>query len=136
MIVGLVPAWQSTNVDLAAGLKAEAGGVIGGRGKSWIRSSLVLVQVSLSFVLLVGTGLLMESMSAMQNASPGFSTGVLVTSIDFRGAGYDQRARQEFPGRVDRSLTVGARRAIGRILAGDAVQLWRLLVGAGCRGRI
>jgi predicted permease len=89
-MVGLVPAWQSTNVDLAAGLKAEAGGVIGGRGKPWIRSSLVLVQVSLSFVLLVGTGLVMQSMQAMQNASPGFSTSVLVTSIDFRGAGYDQ----------------------------------------------
>jgi predicted permease len=96
LLVGLAPAWQSTNVDLAAGLKAEAGGVIGGRGKSWIRSSLVLVQVSLSFVLLVGTGLLMESMRAMRSASPGFSTSVLVTTIDFRGAGYDQPRAKNF----------------------------------------
>jgi predicted permease len=96
LLVGLVPAWQSTSVDLAAGLKAEAGGVIGGRGKSWIRSSLVLVQVSLSFVLLVSTGLLMESMGAMRNASPGFSTSVLISSIDFRGAGYDQTRAKNF----------------------------------------
>jgi predicted permease len=96
MLVGLVPAWQATKVDLATGLKSEAAGVIGGHGKSWIRSGLVLVQVSLSFVMLVGTGLLLESMHAMQNASPGFSTSVLATTIDLRGAGYDQARARNF----------------------------------------
>jgi predicted permease len=96
LLVGLAPAWQATKVDLAAGLKAEAGGVIGGKGKAWIRSSLVMVQVSLSFVLLVATGLLLESMSAMRNASPGFSTKVLAATIDLRGAGYDQARARNF----------------------------------------
>jgi predicted permease len=55
----------------------------------WIRSSLVLVQVSLSFLLLVGAGLLLKSMSQIQNADPGFSTqGVLTTSVDLAGARY------------------------------------------------
>jgi predicted permease len=96
LLLGLAPAWQATKVDLATGLKAEAGGVIGGKGRAWMRSSLVMVQVSLSFVLLVGTGLLLESMSAMRNASPGFSTNVLATSIDLRGAGYDQPRARNF----------------------------------------
>jgi predicted permease len=90
LLVGLIPAWQATRVDLAGGLKQEAGGVIGGRGKAWIRSSLVMVQVSLSFVLLVGMGLLAGSLRAMYNANPGFSTSAFATSIDFRGAGYSQ----------------------------------------------
>jgi hypothetical protein len=81
--------------------------VIGGRSKSWIRSSLVLVQVSLSLVLLVGTGLLMESMRAMQRASPGFSTSVLVTNIDSRGASYDQLRAENFQDElIDRLLSV------------------------------
>jgi predicted permease len=96
LLLGLAPGWQATKVDLAAGLKAEAGGVIGGKGRAWMRSSLVMVQVSLSFVLLVGTGLLLESMSAMRNASPGFSTNVLATNIDLRGAGYDQPRARNF----------------------------------------
>src|SRR5262252_6695147 len=49
VLFGLVPAWQASNVDLAGAMKAEGGGVVGGRGKRWIRSILVVVQVSLSF---------------------------------------------------------------------------------------
>ena len=39
-----------------------------------MRSSLVFVQVSLSFVLLVGAGLLLKSLQVAQDTSPGFST--------------------------------------------------------------
>ena len=42
--------------------------------RAWVRSTLVLVQVSLSFVLLVGAGLLIQSLQAVRSASPGFST--------------------------------------------------------------
>ena len=64
---------------------------------SWVRSSLVLVQMSLSFVLLVGAGLLIQSMQAIQNTSPGFSTkGVLTSSVDFVAAGYDARRAKDF----------------------------------------
>src|SRR5467141_5364442 len=78
LVMGLVPATQSGKVDLAAALKSESGGVVGGRGTAWVRSGLVLVQVSLSFVLLVGAGLLLQSLQKIRTASPGFSThGVL-----------------------------------------------------------
>lgn len=90
VLFGLVPAVQASNVDLAAAMKAESGGVVGGRGKTWIRSGLVTVQVALSFMLLVGAGLLMKSLRAMENADVGFTTsGVLFGNVDLVAAGYD-----------------------------------------------
>jgi predicted permease len=95
LLIGLVPAMQTGRIDLTSALKAESGGVVGGSRRAFVRSCLVLVQVSLSFVLLVGAGLLFQSLRAMQNASPGFSTrGVLLSSVDLTSAGYDTpRAR-------------------------------------------
>ena len=94
LLIGLVPAMQTRKLDLAGALKADSAGVVGGDGRAWVRSGLVLVQVSLSFVLLVVVGLLLQSLQKIRNSSPGFSTqGVLFTSIDLKSAGYDaQRA--------------------------------------------
>src|SRR6202011_1628456 len=54
LLLGLVPAMQTSKIDLAGALKADSAGVVGSRGRAWVRSGLVVVQVSLSFVLLVG----------------------------------------------------------------------------------
>ena len=89
MLFALMPAIQSSHVDLSGALKSEGGGVVGGSGRSRLRSALVLVQVSLSFVLLAGTGLLLQSLQRMQNASPGFSTNnVIMSVVDLFSAGY------------------------------------------------
>jgi predicted permease len=89
MLFALMPAIQSSHVDLSGALKSEGAGVIGGSGRSRLRSALVLVQVSLSFVLLAGTGLLLQSLQRMQNASPGFSTNnVIMSVVDLFSAGY------------------------------------------------
>src|SRR6266404_2999746 len=85
----LVPAIQASHVDLSGALKTEAGGVLSGSSRSRLRSGLVLVQVSLSFVLLAGTGLLLQSLQRMQNTSPGFLTNnVIVSVVDLFSAGY------------------------------------------------
>lgn len=91
LLVGLIPALQTTKVDIAAALKSEMAGVLGGgRGRSWVRSGLVLVQVSLSFLLLVGTGLLMESLQKIRASDPGFATReVQTTYVDLLEEGYD-----------------------------------------------
>jgi hypothetical protein len=86
----VIPALQVSRIDLAGGLKTESGRVIGGRGKTYVRSGLVLVQVALSFVLLTSMALLVRSVREIQNTSPGFAAGNLVaSSIDFVSAGYD-----------------------------------------------
>ena len=61
LIVGMVPALQTRNLDLAGPLKAESGVVVGVRSRGWIRSGLVIFQVCLSFILLVGACLLYTS---------------------------------------------------------------------------
>src|SRR5881394_142778 len=82
MLFALMPAIHASHVDLSGALKSEGSGVVGGSGRSRLRSALVFVQVSLSFVLLAGTGLLLQSLQRMQNASPGFSTNVIVSGVD------------------------------------------------------
>jgi len=97
LVVGLIPALQSGKIDLAGALKSDSAGVVGSRGRGWIRSGLVVLQVSLSFVLLVGAGLLLQSLQKIRNSSPGFLThGVLSTSVDLVSAGYDLQRAQAF----------------------------------------
>jgi macrolide transport system ATP-binding/permease protein len=109
LIFALVPAVVTSNIDLAAALRSDGGGVVGTHGRAWVRSTLVVVQVCLSFVLVVGAGLLILSMQAVRTASPGFSTeGVLSTSIDLFTAGYDVRRARVFQDElVDRLQGLG-----------------------------
>ena len=93
LLFGLVPALVTSNVDLAAAMKSDAAGVVGARGRSWIRSSLVLVQLSLSFLLLVGAVLLGRSLRSTLDASPGFSQDVVVTALSLPAAYDSVRAR-------------------------------------------
>jgi predicted permease len=97
LVVGVIPAIQTRKLDLAGALKADSAGVVGGAGRAWVRSGLVLVQVSLSFVLLVGAGLLLQSLQRIRNSSPGFSThGVLETVVPLVSAGYDAPRARSF----------------------------------------
>src|ERR1039458_8727868 len=97
LLFGLVPAMQTSKIDLTSALKAEAGGVVGGgRLRGLVRSGLVLVQVALSFVLLVGAGLLLQSLRGIQNISPGFSTRTLTPNVDVKVAGYDRQRTNHF----------------------------------------
>ena len=119
LFFGLVPAIQSSKVDLAGALKSESGSVVGARHGSWIRSTLVLLQVALSFILLVATGLLIQSLRRIQTASPGFSTqGVVLTAVNLFAAGYDAPRARDFENQLmDRvqSLSGVESAAYGRI---------------------
>ena len=90
LIVGLIPAFQTRNFDLAGPLKAESSGVVGARRRAWMRSGLVVFQVCLSFILLVGAALLLESLEKIRTTSPGFTmTSVVTTGVSLAAAGYD-----------------------------------------------
>jgi len=96
LAVGLVPAFQTRHLALADTLKNEASAVMGARGRAWFRSSLVVLQVTLSFILLVGATLLMQSLRNIRTTSPGFSTRVLATWIPLEAAGYKAPRAQTF----------------------------------------
>ena len=111
---GLVPALQSSRIDLVSALKAESAGLMGGSRRALLRGGLIVVQVSLSFVLLVGAGLLFKSLGAIKNTSPGFTThGVLTTSVDLTAAGYDtERARNFQDSLTDRLQSLGGLQSV------------------------
>ena len=104
VLFALVPVLESSKVDLASALKSESGSVIGARGRARVRAGLVVVQVSLSFVLLVGACLVVLSLEKIRTGSPGFSTdGVLSTAVNLMAAGYDTpRARNFQDALIDR----------------------------------
>jgi predicted permease len=95
LMVGLVPALQTRELQLADALRSEASAVVGARGRAWMRSGMIVLQVALSFILLVGAALLMESLEKIRTTSPGFSTtSVVQTGVSLVAAGYDApRAR-------------------------------------------
>jgi macrolide transport system ATP-binding/permease protein len=98
MLFALMPAIHASHIDLSGALKTGGGGVVPGSNRSRLRSALVLVQVSLSFVLLAGTGLLLQSLQRMQKTSPGFSTDVIVivSGADLVSAGYNLERAKAF----------------------------------------
>jgi macrolide transport system ATP-binding/permease protein len=96
ILFALMPAIHASHVDLSGALKSDGGGVVAGSNRSRLRSALVLVQVSLSFVLLAGTGLLLESLQRMQKSNPGFSTDVVVSGADLISAGYNLERAKAF----------------------------------------
>jgi len=97
MLFALVPAMQSSKADITGALRSESSGVVGGGRKAWIRSTLVVVQVSLSFLLLVGAGLVLQSLQRLRSASPGFSADrVVITPLTFSAAGYDAARAKTF----------------------------------------
>jgi macrolide transport system ATP-binding/permease protein len=97
LIVGLIPAFQTRSIELAGALKTGSSGVVGARGRAWVRSGLVALQVCLSFVLVVGAALLLQSLQKIRTASPGFSTtNVVQTGVSLISAGYDEPHAKTF----------------------------------------
>lgn len=109
LLFGLMPALQASNIDLAGSLKAESGGVVGGGRRHWIRSASVVVQISLSFLLLVGAGLLIQSVQRIRTSPPGFDIeNVILTSVNLFVSGYDQPRATHFQDEfMDRLQSLG-----------------------------
>ena len=78
LIFGLAPALQSTRPQLASTLKDQAGAVVGGTAVG-LRKGLVVAQVALSLLLLIGSGLFIQSLRNLKELNPGFQTSNLVT---------------------------------------------------------
>ena len=94
---GLVPALLTSRIDLAGALRSGSASVVGGGRGSLVRSGMVLVQVALSFVLLVSVGLVVRSVARMRDADPGFATrDVVLTGFNLLAAGYDTVKATEF----------------------------------------
>jgi predicted permease len=88
VLFGFVPALQSSRVDLVSVINEDASprGVARGR----LRAALVVAQVSVSFVLLVGAGLVTRTLEAARRADLGADiTQVVSVAMDIKQSGYD-----------------------------------------------
>jgi len=80
VLFGLAPALHASGVHLNESLKQGERGSTGGHGTT--RSVLVVAEVSLSLMLLVGSGLLVKSFVRLMQVDPGFdSNRLLVFSV-------------------------------------------------------
>jgi putative ABC transport system permease protein len=130
MIFGVIPALETSKVDLAATLK-ESSHATGAR-KVFLRQTLVVSQIALSLLLLVGAGLLLRTLRNVLGANLGFDPrNVLVASVDLGLEGYTEaRARQFYQQSLERvQHSAGVRSACwaytaplgGRHVADDVV---------------
>jgi putative ABC transport system permease protein len=82
LLFGLVPALRVTKPDLAGMMKEGGRGSTQGGARRWLGNSLVVAEVTVAFMLLSGSGLLIQSFFGMQNVDLGFnSSDVLTTSL-------------------------------------------------------
>ena len=84
-LFGIVPAVRASRPDLADVLRAS-GRTPGLGGGKLLRNSVVVAEVALSFVLLVGGGLMARSFVELSRIKPGFEPrGLLKFSVQGRG---------------------------------------------------
>jgi predicted permease len=96
VLFSLAPALQISKADLVESFKkgTPAGG---GWRRSGLRSLLMVTQVALSLVVLIGAGLCVRSLRAVQSIDTGLEPAKVVTaSFDLRLNGYSQERGRQF----------------------------------------
>ena len=89
MLFGLAPALQFSRSDVQEAMRESGRGSSGSRRQSRFRQALIVVEVSLSVVLLAGAGLLFRSFLRLQSVNTGFvSEQVLTATLNPSGTNY------------------------------------------------
>jgi predicted permease len=86
LIVGMAPSWRAARSDVVGLIQGRDRRAGGGR----VRDALVIVQVSLSLLLVAGSVLFARSLAAARSIDVGFDArGVLLAGVNLRNHGYD-----------------------------------------------
>jgi predicted permease len=116
LLFGLVPALTASRASAADLLRRGGRGVAGGRSR--LRDVLVAGEIALTIVLLVGTGLLVRSLSELLGVNPGFDAGQVMTArIALAGPRYsdDASLRRFFSDVIARVAAAPGVRAVGAV---------------------
>ncbi len=81
IIFGLVPALHSSKTQLTETLKEGGRGSAEGARRNRVRGVLVVGELAIAVVLLVGAGLLIQSLWRLRQVSPGFSSQNVLTFV-------------------------------------------------------
>ena len=88
LIFGILPAMRATDLDLTPALK-DTGRSSSTIGRSWLSRGLVVVQVSISVLLLIGAGLLIRTLRNLQHVEIGFNAhNLLLFDVEPAMLGY------------------------------------------------
>ncbi|MBO0797679.1 MAG: ABC transporter permease [Blastocatellia bacterium] len=83
IIFGLLPALNSSRINLNDSLKEGGRGGAQGRGENRLRSLLIVSEIALATILLIGAGLMLKTFWRLTQVDRGFSpAGVLTAQID------------------------------------------------------
>lgn len=94
IIVGMIPAFQGGNDELAASMKEDSRSGTESRVRRRLRSGLIVTEMAFAIVLLVGAGLLLRSLLSLEKVDPGFAKDHVVTfGLDLT---YDHAHKVEF----------------------------------------
>ncbi|MDP6606703.1 MAG: ABC transporter permease [Dehalococcoidia bacterium] len=106
IVFGLVPALQSSRSDCVGAIKdAGSGGVDTARGTARLRQLFVLAQVAVSFVLVIATGLMLQTFNNLRAADPGFGVdNQLLADVSLDLPRYSQETGWLFYSRLKQEL--------------------------------
>ncbi|MBI2679588.1 MAG: ABC transporter permease [Candidatus Solibacter usitatus] len=100
VLFGIAPAIQASRIDVRSVLSDAGSRGVAGGARRWMRQVLVLSEIALSIVLLVGAGLLIRTVAAIENLAPGFDpANVMTAQVSLADARYPTAER------VDRLFT-------------------------------
>ena len=103
LVFGLAPAWVTARAQPADALRGSSRSTRG--SASLLQRSLVILQASLSLILLVGAGLLSKSLSKLEHQDFGFQTeNRTVLHFDPESAGYKPERLQGLYDEVEEKL--------------------------------
>jgi putative ABC transport system permease protein len=102
-LFGLLPAFRAARTDLMRVLGASSR-TAGIGGSPRLRNCVVIAEVALTFVLLIGSGLMVRSYAALQQIDPGHAPKNLLTFQLMGGGADDPRRRAAFIRQVQSAL--------------------------------
>jgi putative ABC transport system permease protein len=106
LLFGIAPVLIGLHVNPSEAFKQGGRSSVAARGRRWLRHSFVAGELALSVMLLIGTGLLMQSLFRLQNQDPGFRvdhllrTHFFLPSVRYPGPGSITRFCDEYVSRV------------------------------------
>jgi len=97
VLFGLVPAIHSSKTDLNESLKEGGRGTSEGVRRNFLRNVLVTAEVAIAVVLLIGAGLLIQSLWRLQGVNTGINTHNVITfNLGVPEVKYNPEKQSEF----------------------------------------
>jgi putative ABC transport system permease protein len=103
LIFGILPALRASRPNLSNTLRS-GGRTPGLHSGKYLRQAVVIAEVTLSFVLLIGSGLMVRSFVALENVDPGFDPKGILTLTAFNPRLRTPGEAQAFNNNLERRL--------------------------------